>query len=144
MSIEGFSIMLFIVQKGKWVHMASVNSSEVNICGKIFKISGYESEEYLRKLADYINDKMQEIVGEKGMTKLGFDIVTNLMYLNLADDYFKAKAIGDDISEEIEKKDQEIFDLKHELISANIKIDSQAKEIEALKKDIAKYQKNKR
>ena len=72
------------------------------------------------------------------MTRLGFDVVTNLMYLNLADDYFKAKAMCDDISEEIEKKDQEIYNLKHELISANIKLDSQAKEIEALKKELSK------
>ena len=47
---------------------------------------------------------MQEIVKGRGMTSLGFDVVTNLMYLNLADDYFKAKAMCDDISEEIEKK----------------------------------------
>ncbi len=75
------------------------------------------------------------------MTRLGFDVVTNLMYLNLADDYFKAKAMCDDISEEIEKKDQEIYNLKHELISANIKLDSQAKEIEALKKELSKVHK---
>ncbi len=121
--------------------MASVNTSEVTIGGKVFKISGYESKEYLTKLAEYINDKMQEIVEGRGMTRLGFDVVTNLMYLNLADDYFKAKAMCDDISEEIDKKDQEIYNLKHELISANIKLDSQAKEIEALKKELSKVNK---
>ena len=77
--------------------MASVNTSEVTIGGKVFKISGYESKEYLTKLAEYINDKMQEIIKGRGMTRLGFDVVTNLMYLNREDDYFKAKAMCDDI-----------------------------------------------
>ena len=64
------------------------------------------------------------------------------MYLNIADDYFKAKKLGDSLSEEIENKDKEIYDLKHELIAAQIKTDAAEKEITELKKEIAKYQKN--
>ena len=64
------------------------------------------------------------------------------MYLNIADDYFKAKKLGDSLSEEIENKDKEIYDLKHELIAAQIKTEAADKEIPELKKEIAKYQKN--
>ena len=70
------------------------------------------------------------------------EVRANLMYLNIADDYFNAKKLGDSLSEEIENKDKEIYDLKHELIAAQIKTDAAEKEITELKKEIAKYQKN--
>ena len=66
----------------------------------------------------------------------------NILYLNIADDYFKAKKLGDSLSEEIESKDKEIYDLKHELIATQIKADTSAKEVEELKKEINKYQKS--
>ena len=43
---------------------------------------------------------------------------------------------------DIENKDKEIYDLKHELIAAQIKAESSAKEIKELKSEINKYQKN--
>ena len=43
---------------------------------------------------------------------------------------------------DIENKDKEIYDLKHELIAAQIKAESSAKEIKELKNEINKYQKN--
>ena len=66
----------------------------------------------------------------------------NILYLNIADDYFKAKKLGDSLSEEIESKDKEIYDLKHELIATQIKADTSAKEVDELKKEINKYQKS--
>ena len=44
-----------------------------------------------------------------------------LLSLNITDDYFKAKKLGDSLASEIESKDKEIYDLKHELIAAQIK-----------------------
>ena len=67
---------------------------------------------------------------------------TDMMYLNIADDYFKAKKMADSLSLDIENKDKEIYDLKHELIAAQIKAESSAKEIKELKSEINKYQKN--
>lgn len=40
--------------------MSSKNKTEVLIAGKIFTLSGYESEEYLQKVATYINNKIAE------------------------------------------------------------------------------------
>lgn len=39
--------------------MISKNIAEVLIGGKIVKLSGYESAEYLQKIASYINGKIQ-------------------------------------------------------------------------------------
>ena len=122
--------------------MASKNNTDVVIGGKVFTVSGYESEEYLQKVASYINGKMSEYNREDSYRRLSSEMRANLMYLNIADDYFKAKKLGDSLSDEIEDKDKEIYDLKHELIAAQIKADTSAKEVEELKKEINKYQKN--
>ena len=115
--------------------MSSKNNTEVILGGKVFTLSGYESEEYLQKVASYINNKLAEYSKEDSFRRQNAEVRANLMYLNIADDYFKAKKLGDSLSEEIENKDKEIYDLKHELIAAQIKTD-------ALKKEITKYQKN--
>ena len=41
--------------------MASKTSAEVIIGGKVYTLCGYESEEYLQKVASYINGKLNEI-----------------------------------------------------------------------------------
>ena len=40
--------------------MAEKTSAEVVIGGKVYTLSGYESEEYLQKVAVYINGKLNE------------------------------------------------------------------------------------
>ena len=122
--------------------MSSKNNTEVILGGKVFTLSGYESEEYLQKVASYINNKLAEYSKEDSFRRQNAEVRANLMYLNIADDYFKAKKLGDSLSEEIENKDKEMYDLKHELIAAQIKTDAAEKEITELKKEIAKYQKN--
>lgn len=122
--------------------MASKNNTDVVIGGKVFTVSGYESEEYLQKVASYINAKMTEYNREESYRRMTAETRANIMYLNIADDYFKAKRLGDSLSEEIESKDKEIYDLKHELIATQIKADTATKEIEELKKEINRYQKN--
>ena len=112
--------------------MSSKNNTEVILGGKVFTLSGYESEEYLQKVASYINNKLAEYSKEDSFRRQNAEVRANLMYLNIADDYFKAKKLGD----------KEIYDLKHELIAAQIKTDAAEKEITELKKEIAKYQKN--
>ena len=108
--------------------MSSKNNTEVILGGKVFTLSGYESEEYLQKVASYINNKLAEYSKEDSFRRQNAEVRANLMYLNIADDYFKAKKLGDSLSEEIENKDKEIYDLKHELIAAQIKTDAAEKD----------------
>ena len=122
--------------------MASKNNADVVIGGKVFRVCGYESEEYLQKVANYINGKIAEYTKEDSFRIMSPEMRANILYLNIADDYFKAKKLGDSLSEEIESKDKEIYDLKHELIATQIKADTSAKEVDELKKEINKYQKS--
>ena len=122
--------------------MSSKNNTEVIIGGKVFTLSGYESEEYLQKVAVYINNKLAEFNRDDSFRRNSAEVRSNLMYLNIADDYFKAKKLADTLESDIDIKDKEIYDLKHELIAAQIKIDASSKEISELKEEINNYQKS--
>ena len=122
--------------------MSSKNNTEVIIGGKVFTLSGYESEEYLQKVATYINNKLAEFNKEDAFRRQSVEVRANLIYLNIADDYFKTKKLADTLESEIDVKDKEMYDLKHELIAAQIKVDASNKEIKELKEDISNYQKS--
>ena len=118
--------------------MSSKITAEVILGGKVIKLGGYESEEYLQRVASYINNKITEFNKEESYRRMSAELRTDMMYLNIADDYFKAKKMADSLSLDIENKDKEIYDLKHELIAAQIKAESSAKEIKELKSEINK------
>ena len=122
--------------------MAEKTSAEVVIGGKVYTLSGYESEEYLQKVAVYINGKLNEFDSIEGYQRFPADMKATLLQLNIADDYFKAKKLGDSLQSETENKDTAMYDLKHELIAAQIQLETANKQIEELKEEINKYQKN--
>lgn len=121
--------------------MSSKNKTEVLIDGKIYTLSGYESEEYLQRVATYINNKLAELKKLDGYGRLSQENKSILLELNVADDYFKAKKQVEMIEDELTQKDQELYDLKHELIGAQIKLEDGVKELAALKESVAEYQK---
>lgn len=122
--------------------MAEKTNVQVLIGGKIFTLSGYESEEYLQRVAGYINSKLNEMKETENFSKQPYDIQATLTELNIADDYFKAKKQLDILETEIETKDKEIYDLKHELISAQIKGESDEKTIAELREELSNIQQN--
>ena len=112
--------------------MSSKNKTEVLIAGKIFTLSGYESEEYLQKVATYINNKIAEFKKLDGYNHQTKENKSILLELNIADDYFKAK-------KQVEMV--ELYDLKHELINAQIQLENQEKDLEASRKENTELQK---
>ena len=121
--------------------MSSKNNTEVIIDGKIFTLSGYESEEYLQKVATYINNKISEFKQDEAYKRQNIDVQKVLLDLNIADDYFKAKKQADTLETELENKDKQLYEIKHELIAAQIKIETGEKESEDLKKQLSELQK---
>ena len=109
--------------------------TEVIIGGKVFTLSGYESEEYLQKVASYINNKVNEYNKIDSFRRQPMDTQGVLLQLNIADDYFKAKKQITTLEEELQAKDKELYDLKHELISAQIKLESSQEQVKALQKE---------
>ncbi len=108
--------------------MASKTDTEVIIGGKVFTLSGYESEEYLQKVASYINNKVNEYSKMDSFRRQPLDTQGVLLQLNIADDYFKAKKQISMLEEELQRKEKELYDLKHELISSQIKMENMEKD----------------
>ncbi|MCM1307924.1 MAG: cell division protein ZapA [Butyrivibrio sp.] len=121
--------------------MSAKNETEVTIGQKTYTLSGYESEEYLQKVAAYINGKMSDFKKSDFYRRQTLDMQAAMIELNIADDYFKAKKTADGLEADMDAKDKEIYDLKHELISAQIKLDSAKQEIDKLKAEIGENQK---
>ena len=107
--------------------MASKTDTEVIIGGKVFTLSGYESEEYLQKVASYINNKIAEYNKIDGFKRQPIDTQNVLLQLNIADDYFKAKKQIELMEEQLSEKEKELYDLKHELIATQIKLENTEK-----------------
>lgn len=112
--------------------MSEKTSAEVLIGGKVYTLSGYEGEEYLQRVATYINNKINEFDSMEAFRRFSGDMKATLIQLNIADDYFKAKSQVEKLEQEIETKDKEIYDLKHDLISNQIKTESDEKLLKKL------------
>lgn len=121
--------------------MSKYHDIEVIINNKRYTLSGYESEEYLQKIASYINSKHIEFRNKDAYKFLDTDLKNILMQINIADDYYKARDKMKDIEKDNESKSNEIFDLKHELISTQTKLDSAQRETEEIKKELYEAQK---
>ena len=115
--------------------MSSRTDTEVIIGGKVFTLSGYESEEYLQKVASYINNKVNEYSKVDSFRRQPMDTQGVLLQLNIADDFFKAKKQIAALEEELEAKEKELYDLKHELISTQIKLESVQEQVKSLQQE---------
>lgn len=112
--------------------MSEKTSAEVIIGGKVYTLSGYEGEEYLQRVAAYINNKINEFDSMEAFRRFPGDMKATLIQLNIADDYFKAKSQVEKLEQEMEQKDKELYDLKHDLISNQIKAESDEKALKEL------------
>ena len=104
--------------------MRKMNDIEVIINNKKYTLSGYESESYLKSVTAYINGKLDEFRAKDAFNRLDAEMKSVLLELNIADDYFKAKSHVEELTEENKKKSDELFDIKHELISLQSRLEA--------------------
>lgn len=121
--------------------MASKTDTEVIIGGKVFTLSGYESEEYLQRVASYINGKINEFNQIDGYKRQSADTQSVLLQLNIADDYFKSRKQIAILENELKTKEKELYDFKHELISLQIKLETADNQVKELQKELAEKSK---
>ena len=107
--------------------MAVKNTAQVVIGGKIITLGGYESEEYFQKVASYINNKIAELSEMPGYSRQPMETKHTLLSLNITDDYFKAKKQAEIFEQDLQQKDQEMYELKHELIALRMKMEETEK-----------------
>ncbi len=116
--------------------MAGKTDTEVIIGGKVLTLSGSESEDYLQKVASYINNKIAEYAKNEAYKRQNSEMQAILMQLNIADDYFKARKQIEDLEDEVETKERELYNIKHELIAAQIKLENTEKNMKNLQNEL--------
>lgn len=107
--------------------------TEIIVGGRVFVISGYESEEYLQKVGTYINNKLTEYLRDEGFKRLTPDYQNLLLEINMADDYFKAKYQIALLEDELKAREDELCNIKHELISTQMKLENLEKALQSSK-----------
>ena len=105
--------------------MDKKNYTEVLIDGNIYTLGGSEEQEYLQKVAAYINQKIGILKAQPGFTRQNKDYQEVMIYLNLADDYFKTLLEAKMLRAQKDELEKEVYSLKHELISVQMQLDAQ-------------------
>ena len=115
--------------------MSEKTDPQILINKKDYTHHAYETKKYLQKIALYINNKVSEYNKVEGFKRQPVDTQAILLELNIADDYFKAKKQISLLEEDLAAKEKELYDLKHELVSAQIKLESTEKAMKSMQDD---------
>jgi len=121
--------------------MASKNESRVLIGGSVYTLSGDESEEYLQRVALYMNKKMEEVQNSENGKKLNTRLQSVLLAINIADDYFKIKTNVEDQGHHEEELMNEMNQLKDLIADMKEKEQEKDKRIGQLENELEHYKK---
>ncbi|MBR0163689.1 MAG: cell division protein ZapA [Lachnospiraceae bacterium] len=116
--------------------MSSKTDTQVVIGGRMYTVSGYESEAYLQQVAAYLNNKLAEFDQMEGFHRQSIDLQHFLIQLNLADDYFQVKKQTEMLEAQLEEKEKELYDIKHELITTQMKLETTEGSVDQMKKEL--------
>lgn len=112
--------------------METKNDAHVVINNKEFVICGYESSEYMQKVAAYLNNKIAECKEIEEFKNLERDMKNFMLEINIVDDYFKAQDKATELESENSKKEDELYRLKHEFVALNEKLNKTQQELEQI------------
>lgn len=93
--------------------MTEKHKVEVRIAGKDYTLVGFESDEYIHKVAIYIDKKMNEIM--RTNNRLSTAMAAVLTAINVADDYFKAYESENQLDDELKTVTDEVERQKAEI-----------------------------
>ncbi len=121
--------------------MPDKNNTKVLINGQVYTLSGQESEEYIQKVALYINNKLEMLKKSDNGQMMSTRLLNVLLALNIADELFKERDNVLSLNEIITEKDHKVVELQKvisEYENAKINLNDRISELE---KDIASYKK---
>ena len=113
-----------VSQRGERTVDLKKNYAEVLIDGKIYTLGGVEEASYFQQVAAYVNHKLGELRRQPGFLKQKEDYQLVMLEINMADDYFKALQEAKAYKAQKEEMEREMYSLKHELISAQMRLDA--------------------
>lgn len=89
----------------------------VTIAGKNYTLMGYESDEYMQRVASFVNSRLEEYRKVDSYRRLPVDTQNVLILLNIADECFKTREQVEQLNEDLERRDKDLYDVKHSLVS---------------------------
>ena len=120
--------------------MDKKNYTDVYIAGRVYTLGGFEEEEYMQQVAACINSKISELREQQGYLKLSTDYQNVLLELNLADDIFKARRQTAAAEKRCADQEKEAYNLRHDLVTAQIKLESMAKQLDTAQEELTAAQ----
>ena len=95
--------------------MNGKSNTQVLIGGKIFTMSGNENEEYLQKIAAYLNRKIAEIDQESVGRRMRADTKELMIQINIADDLMKERELSAQMETDLKQVREELNMTRQEL-----------------------------
>lgn len=110
----------------------------IRLLGNDYDITSCDSEEYIHRVAFYVDKKLTEISNRN--TRLSTNMAAVLASVNIADELFKLREEMESVSAENEKVTEKMSEIKQE--SELVKRDNEIlrQEIQRLKIEIAKLE----
>lgn len=100
--------------------MTEKKKVEVNIVGRNFTVVGNESEEYIKGIANFLDEKIKEVSSKN--EQLNDLMVTLLAAFNMADEYYRVYVELEKLKEEVKEPMEEYEGLVEALEDNKIKV----------------------
>ncbi len=121
--------------------MDNKNSTNVLIDGQVYTLSGIESEDYIQRVALYINNKLKGLKETENGQALNTRLLNVLLALNIADDLYKEKDKLEEKDSELKRMTDEMRRLNDEIASFDKVKKNYEDRIEILEKELRQYKK---
>lgn len=122
--------------------MAYKKTIQVIIDGKIYVLSGENSESYLHDVADYLNHKIESIRKEMwNYNKLEESVRSLLLQINICDELFQERKKVEEMQELLDQEKSESYSYKHDLVKTKLKLDGVLQELESTQKKLLALEK---
>ena len=122
------------------MNMEGKRELSVVIDGKVYRLSG-GSDSYLQKLASYVDGKISELKTQAGYNKLSTEYRDILLALTSAEEVFKLKEEIEVFNQDSRDREQELYELKQEVVDKKLQIDTANKLVEDYKTKVNELQK---
>ena len=109
------------------------NSTDVIIEDKVYTISTDQDAAYVRRLAEYINEKMELLHRQPEYSKQPNGIRQMLVLMNMADDYCRMKQQAEESKKKYEQQEAEFYNMKREMVNMQLTMANMKKKLEEKK-----------
>lgn len=120
--------------------MSPKNKTKVLIGGNVYTLVGDESEEYIQRVALYINNKLDDLKSSENGQLLNTKLMNIFLAINIADDYFKEKQRVLELERDLRLSNEKIADLEKEVRTLHHELENSKSELFKMHNKIEKLE----